>query len=415
MKKIYSSIDIGSDTIKLIVSELYKNKMNVLATASVKSKGLKKGLIVDANETIISIKEALNEVEGMLGVKVDKVIATVPSYFTDFSLVNGYSTVTNEEKEVRGDDLVRTLQASVYNKLPSNRELVSIIPLEFNLDGKIGIRDPRGLVGDKLGVKALMITSPKKNIYSVVSVIEAAGPEVVDITVGPICDYYEHKTLETDTSIGAVVNIGSETTTVSVFNKGVVVKSEVLQLGGKNIDRDIAYIYKLDRNICREIKESFALAHTKVAQVSEVYETTNLIGEDVKINQYEVSEVIMARIVEILNLVKKQINLLTNQEISYIIVTGGVSEMPGFNFILEDIFGDKAKIGVITTIGIRNNMYSTASGIIKYFFEKLKLRGKEYSMFNDDKQRDLVSIKKRLINFSEDSVLGKVFGFFFES
>ncbi|MFA7689134.1 MAG: cell division FtsA domain-containing protein, partial [Bacilli bacterium] len=270
-------------------------------------------------------------------------------------------------------------------------------------------------VGDKLGVKALMITSPKKNIYSVVSVIEAAGPEVVDITVGPICDYYEHKTLETDTSIGAVVNIGSETTTVSVFNKGVVVKSEVLQLGGKNIDRDIAYIYKLDRNICREIKESFALAHTKVAQVSEVYETTNLIGEDVKINQYEVSEVIMARIVEILNLVKKQINLLTNQEISYIIVTGGVSEMPGFNFILEDIFGDKAKIGVITTIGIRNNMYSTASGIIKYFFEKLKLRGKEYSMFNDDKQRDLVSIKKRLINFSEDSVLGKVFGFFFES
>lgn len=415
MKKIYSSIDIGSDTIKLIVSELYKNKMNILATSMVKSSGLKNGLIIDANEVIASIKKALGEVEGMLGVKVDKLVASIPSYFTNFTLVTGYSTITNEEKEVRGDDIVRTLQASVYNKLEPGRELISIIPLEFSLDDKGGIRDPKGLVGDKLGVKALMITSPKKNVYSVVSVIEAAGPEVIDITVGPIGDYFEFKTLETDTNLGALVNIGSETTSVSIFNKGVLVKNEVLQLGGKNIDKDIAYIYKIDRKVCREIKETFALAHTKAAQVNEVYETNNLIGDTVKINQYEVSEVVMARLVEILSLVKKQINLLTKGEISYIIITGGVSEMPGFNLILEDIFGEKVKAGNITTIGIRDNRYSTASGLIKYFFEKLKLRGKEYSMFNDENQKDLVSIKKRLINFSDDSVLGKVFGYFFES
>jgi cell division protein FtsA len=415
MRRIYTGIDIGSDTIKMIVCEAYKNKYNVLATSSVKSNGVKKGLIVNAEEVIVSIKNCIKGIEEMLGVKIEKVIATVPSYFSNFILVEGYTTITNEEKAVTGNDIVRALQACVYNKLSGDRELVTIIPLEFQLDDKKGIKDPKGLIGSKLEAKAVMVTTPKKNIYSVVSVLENVGLEVVDITFGAIGDYFELCSAKTDASVGAIINIGDETTNVSIFNKGIIIKNEVLNIGGKNIDNDLAYIYKLSTDDAKIIKERFAVASNRYAQVNEIYNVVNLQNEELKLNQYEVSEVVMSRIIEILKLAKKQINLLTNKEINYKMVTGGVTEIPGFHLIMEEILGKDSIVANSTTIGIRHNRYSSLFGIVKYFNDKLNLRGKEYSMFNNEQVQDLISTKKRLINFSNDSVMGKVFSYFFDN
>lgn len=415
MKKIYTGIDIGSDTIKIVVSEIYKNKLNVLASSVVSSEGVKKGLIVEAELVTKAIKNGLKEIEGMIGLKIDKVVASVPSYFAEFMLVDGYTTINNDNKEVNGNDIVRALQSCVYNKLNPGRELVTVIPLEFILDDKTGIRDPKGFVGTKLGVKAVMITSPKKNIYSVVSILESVGLEVTDITFNAIGDYCEFRNVETDTCVGAIINIGAHTTNVSIFNKGVMIKSEILDIGGKNIDNDIAYIYKLDKIVAKEIKETFAVANKRLASVNEIYETTNLMGQLLKLNQYEISEVVSSRIIEILKLAKKQINVLTNKEISYIMITGGISEMPGFQLVVEEILGKKAYTMDMNSIGIRKNALSSVSGIIRYFYEKLILRGKEYSMFSKEQEEELVSTKKRLLNFSNNSVIGKVFGYFFDN
>jgi cell division protein FtsA len=175
MKKIYTSIDIGSDTIKILVGEIFKGKLNVLAVSSVLAKGIKKGLIVDANEAIVSIRRAITEIEGKLGVKIDKVIASIPAYFASYQVVDGYSTITNDEHKVTGNDIVRVLQTCVYNKLPIDHELVTIMPQSFSIDNKGGIKDPKGLVGNKLYIKAMMVTTPRKNVYSVVSMMESLG------------------------------------------------------------------------------------------------------------------------------------------------------------------------------------------------------------------------------------------------
>lgn len=415
MKKIYTGIDIGSDSIKMMICEEYKNKFNVLATSSKKSKGIKKGLIVNAEEVTPVILECIKELELMVGVKIDKVIACVPSYFAHFSLVDGYSTITNQEREVKGNDIVRAMQASVYNKLPEDRELVSIVPIEFSVDDEKGIKEPKGKVGTKLGVKAVMVTTPKKNVYSIVSIMESIGIEVTDITISSIGDYALFKTATTESTIGALINIGAETTNVAIFNRGIIIKNEVIELGGKNIDNDLAYIYKIDKEDAKDLKEKFAVANKRYADINETYNVTNLYNEKLTLNQYEVSEVVMSRIIEILKLSKKQINLLTNKEISYIIVTGGVSELVGFHLIVEEVLGKIAIVGNIKTIGARHNKYSSVYGILKHFHEKLVLRGKEYSMFSREKQEDLVSTKKKLINFSNDSLIGKVFGYFFDN
>ncbi len=415
MKKIYTSIDIGSDNIKIMVCEVYKNVYNVLAVSSVKTQGIKRGLIVNADEVIVTIKQCLKKTEEMLGVKVNKVIATIPSYFTNFTLVEGYTTISNNEKEVNGNDVVRALQGAVYNKLTQEKELVTIIPLEFALDDKRGIKDPKGMIGSKLDVKAVMITAPKKNIYSVVSVLESVGLEVIDITLGAIGDYYELKTTKTDELVGAIINIGAETTNISIFNKGIIIRNEVLNIGGKNIDNDIAYIYKLSKDDGKEIKEKFAVASKRYTQVNDIYTVINLNNEELKLNQYEISEVVTSRIVEILKLAKKQINLLTNKQIDYIIITGGTTEIPGFQLLAEEVLGATIIVANMKTIGIRHNKYSTLLGTIKFFNDKLLLRGKDYSMFNNEQTQDIVSVRKRLLNFSNDSVIGKVFGYFFDN
>ena len=142
-------------------------------------------------------------------------------------------------------------------------------------------------------------------------------------------------------------------------------------------------------------------------------EITNKLSEDIKINQYELSEVVMARLEEILVLARKEINVLTNREVDYILITGGTSSMNNFSLIAEDVLGDKTIIGDIRLVGLRNNKFSVAVGNIAYFISKQKLKGKLFSLISREDMEQLSSNKKNLVDVSNESMLGKVFGYFF--
>jgi cell division protein FtsA len=348
----------------------------------------------------------------MLGIKIKKVIASIPSYFAEFNVVKSRILIDNPEKIITGDDIVNLLQKAIETKNEPMKEMVTILPIDFTLDGKSGIKDPKGLVGENLEVRAILVTTPRKNIYSVVSLISNVGVEVVDISINSIGDVNAFSNEEIENSVGAIVNIGAETTTVSLYNKGILVRNSILQMGGKNIDNDISYIYRIDRQVAKKLKEKFALAHKMYAQAIDTVDLVNNVGDNIKINQYEISEIAMLRIEEILTLAKKEINLLTNRQIDYIIITGGTSNMTHFNYVAENIFGKGVIIGNIKLIGIRNNKYASALGNIAYFISKLKLKGKDYSMFTKSDVED-ISTARRNIDMSNESMIGRVFGFFF--
>ncbi|MBE6138286.1 MAG: cell division protein FtsA [Firmicutes bacterium] len=413
VKHIFSSVDIGSDTIKVVVCELYKGKLNLLAASSVKSKGIKKGLITDFEAASVSMRKAITEVEGMLGIKIKKVIISVPSYFADFLVVKGETKVTGEEHIVTGDDIIEVLQNAMKDKLMPGKEMVTMLPIDFKLDDKEGIKDPKGLVGNTLSARAVMATTPKKNIYSVVSLMDNIGIEIVDISLNPIGNSYAFRSKEMDAQVGAIVDVGAETTTVALYNKGIIVKSSIIAMGSRNIDNDLAYIYKVDLNQARKIKEKFALAHKKYASTSETYEV-KMEEETIRINQFETSEIVMSRIEEILTLARKEINILTNRKVDYVIVTGGTSNMAHFDYIAEDIFGKDVIIGDVKLVGIRHNKFSACVGNIVYFINKLKLKGKNFTMISSSDMEELETPKKGIINnISNESMLGKVFGYFF--
>ena len=407
MKKIYTAIDIGSDTIKFVVGEYFKNKLNILATYEQKAKGIRKGLIVDPNLAINSIKDGIKEINNNLGIDIKKVIVGVPSYNAKFMFVTSEIEITGDA--ITTDDVNNLIKASVYSKVEQDYELITVLPLTFLIDGEKETKVV-GKTGNKLEIKGIMISAPKKNVYSVLSVMEGAGLEVVDITVSALGDYYEVRNDNLDKNIGAIINLGHETTNVSVFSRGKLMNTETIQLGGINVDKDLAYMFNINVFDAREIKEKFASSHKRFIALNDVYEVKNTAGEVIKLNQIEVTEIVMDRLAELLRLAQKQILLLTKQNISYIVITGGLSEIRAFKNLVYEILGKDVIIYTEDTLGARNNKYITSIGMIKYFIDKMEVRGKEYSMIDEQDEELLINPNNK--NSKGKAGITKIFGNF---
>lgn len=388
MKKVFTSIDIGSDTVKILVGEMFNDKLNVLANTSINAKGVRKGLVIDSNLAINTIKDGMKIINEDLGFDIKKVIVNVPSYNAKFMYVTSEIDI---EDVVTTENINKVIKTSAYNKIDEDYELVTVIPIDFIVDSNEGNDSPIGIKCEKLGFKGIMITVPKKNIYSVISVIEGAELEVVDITISGLADYYEVKNNKLDNKVGAIINLGHETTNVSIVSDGILVNTETIQLGGKNIEKDIAYVFGTNVIDARKIKEKFSSCHKRFTNLNETYDLKNDMGEIVKLNQLEVTEVVMSRLVEILEYAKKQIFLLTKKDIQYIIITGGLTEIKSFKNLVYEILGKDVIIYLMDEIGIRDNKYITAMGMIKYFIDKMQIRGKDYSMISQEDEELLLT------------------------
>lgn len=406
MEHVYASLDIGSDSIKVVVTELHQGHLNLLAATSEPSKGVKKGLIVEPKLAKESIIRALKGAEAMLGVRIKKVIATVPSHFAKYKIIKGKCAV--EGDLITSKDMVNSYKDGIKKHISPNEEFVTVIPIDFKINGKTVMKDPKNFPGQSLVGRAMMVTVPKKNVYSIASIVESIGIELVDITVSSIGDTSAFITEELKTGLGAIINIGGDMTTVSIFNKGVPAAERIIGAGGKDIDKDISYKYRISVTDAREIKESFALASTKGASKENYYEVQNIENKPVKISQFDASKIAESRLKDILEAAKNELEDLTNKQIKYIIVTGGISNMLNFDKILNDVL-ITAKKGNVKLIGIRNNKYSVAIGNIIYFLNTLKLKGMDYSMFSEEDMNLLSS----QASDNDETVLGKVFSYFF--
>lgn len=408
MRHIYTSVDIGTDTIKVVVAESYRGKLNLLAASSVKSKGIRKGLVTDVDLASESLKSAIFEVEQMLGMRIRKILINIPAYFAEFTKIESEIKVSSSDSVITGSDITNVLESAIKNNTFS-KEIVSVIPIDFKVDEQTGIKDPKGLMGDMLGVRAIACLTPKKNIYSIITLVDGIGLEIMDITLNGIGDINAYKCKDIDSKLGAVVNIGYETTNIAIYNKGIIIKNSIIGMGGKNIDNDISYMYKIDSIEASKIKEKFAVAHKSSANINEFYTISN---PDIKrVNQLEVTEIVSSRIEEILVLAKKEINILANRKMDYVIITGGTSNIEHFDKIAQDVFNKDVITPSINIIGIRNNKYSSSIGSIIYYINKIKLLGNNVTFVNEN---DIDSLSSSLIgNVSSDSMLGKVFGYFF--
>ena len=412
MRKIIACLDIGSFSIKLVVGEITKNKVNILACAESPSQGIKKGYIVNPESASIAIKDVFSKCENMLGLPIKSVLLCVPTDNLECFVSSASVNITNEDNVITHDDITKAMQKSIYKKIDDNKELVTILPTKFIINDDEVVSNPVKCVAGKLTVNVVAVVVPKINTDNIIKFLNKLNIKVLDICIEPINDYYEFKRPEYAKSVGAVVNIGYSNLTVSIINKGILTSSEIIDIASSSIDKDIAYVFKTNKKDANYIKENFTCADIHMARPSESIVIKDINGDDRKISEYEATNVAISRLKELAGLIKKQINLLTKKEISYIIITGGLSEIKDINLLINNVFNKNGKIGKINNLGARDNSYSVALGMLKYFNSKLLLRNREFSSLTEEEIDAMCTISEK--NTSKNSLISRVVGYFFD-
>ena len=411
MNHIYTGLDIGNGEIKIVVVNASDNKYHVLASTSVKTVGLKKNVIYDDKKLKTSLLNAIKLTEEKIGMRIKEVILTVEANRASMTIENGLVNIKGDK--VRGRDIEAVIKDTTLNAYDETRELVSCLPISFTVDDEASVINPLGEYGEKLFLKAVVATSPKEEIYPFINLVRSIGINITDIIYNTQADYYTIASKELDRKMGAIINIGEDITSIGVFNKGIMIKNSYIPVGSSSVDKDIAFIYKVDLKEARKLKEKFALSSSRYADSNDDIIVTNKENKKITINQIEISKVIESRIGEILKLAKNEINRLTKREISYIIVVGGISELAGFNYIVEETLGRTSSCYNMKELGIRHNKYTSAFGSCKYFDKKCMLKEENINMFDLDEIDNFVSPKNK--NMNNDNMTNKFFGHFFEN
>ena len=408
--QLITSLDIGNEEIKVIVASAFDNKYNVLASTSIRSSGIKKNTIYNEKKLRESVKLAILKTEEKIGMKIKEVILLIPSNTAKMTIETGLVDI--KDNIVRGSDIKRVLADAKKDTFDDTRELVSVLPISFTVDDNISVSNPIGEEGNKLFVKAVVSTSLKSEIYPLISIVSSLGISIVDIVHKSQADYYTVSNNSLDRKLGCVINMGGDVTTVSIFNKGIMIKNSYIPLGSSSVDKDISFVYKVDIKTARHLKETFALAVPRYADKYDSIDVVTLENKSITVTQSEISKVIESRLNEILKLAKNEINRLTKREISYIIVVGGISELAGFNYIVEDVLSRNASCLDMQQMGARHNKYTSAFGAIKYFYKKCLLTEEDISMFPQDVVETFLSPKKR--NTGSENIVSKFLHHFYD-
>ncbi|MDE3838434.1 cell division protein FtsA [Bacillus methanolicus] len=377
--EIYVSLDIGTSNVKVIIGEMVNDSLNIIGVGNVKSEGLKKGSIVDIDETVHSIKRAIEQAERMIGMDITKVIVGITGNHVMLQPCHGVVAVSSENREITDQDVARVIDAAQVISIPPEREIIDVIPKQFIVDGLDEITDPRGMIGVRLEMEGIIITGSKTILHNTLRCVERAGLEIMDITLQPLAAG-SFALSKDEKNLGvALVDIGGGSTTIAVFENGNLKATSVLPVGGDHITKDLSIGLRTSTEDAEKIKIKHGHAFYDYASEDEVF-SVPIIGSDQhqQFNQLEISDIIEARMEEIFELIQNEIRRLGVHDLpGGYVLTGGVANMQGVLELAQIVFQNRVRIAIPDYIGVREPQYTTAVGLIKFAYKNAKLQGRK--------------------------------------
>ena len=413
MRKIMSCLDIGNASIKFIVAEIKDRNLYVLTSSIVSNEALKKDMTMDYIVLEEQIKKILSDTKEKLGIEIKKTLLVIPSDTASFTINRAKIDIKNEDNLITVEDMLKVVNLSGKNVIQDNMELVNIMPLYYTLDDSSQTDLPINTFSKSLEVKSIITSSTKEDVYKYLKILDNLGISVVDISYDVVGNYFALKNHDMDATCGVIIDIGYLSTSVSIYNKGVLVNTEKIKVGSFNVLKDISYVYKISLESAKDVYKRVGLGNSKNASNLDKVEIKDNNGDKLIVNQVNLSEIIESRVQEILRMAKKQINTLTKRQISYIICTGGIANIGDFDLNVLEVFGKNARTCYINTIGIRDTRYASALGLIKWYDYNAKLKNYDYSILSLEEQEEF-SKEESEAKTSSNSIIGKVFDYFFE-
>ncbi|MFD0869842.1 Cell division protein FtsA [Chlamydia abortus] len=370
------SLDIGTSKVRVIIGEVANGSINIIGVGSSESEGIRKGSIVDIDQTVQSIRNAVDHAERMVGIQISDVYVGISGNHIGLQTSHGVVAVSNEDREIGEEDIERVLQAARVIALPPEREIIGVVPQQYLVDGLEGIQDPRGMIGVRLEVEATIITGAKTAIHNLRRVVEKAGLNVADLVLMSLGA--GTMTLSKDEKmIGTVLaDIGAGATTISVFENGTLAATSTLPIGGEFISNDISIGLHTQLENAEKIKLKFACAAVKDSAADQVFKVPRIGSNTEKeFSQVDLANIIEPRVREMLQLIRAEAARMGYSDpLGGFVLTGGTMSMPGMLSVAQEELATSVRIAAPDYIGVRDPSYTSGVGIIIFLTRSFRTR-----------------------------------------
>jgi cell division protein FtsA len=371
---ILVGIDIGAQKIRTVVAvyDEEKAKAHIIGLGTSESSGIRKGVVVDVNEVIENISRSLEDAERMSGAPIYGAFISVGG--SQLEGFNSKGVVAINGNEISEYDIERVLEAAQAISMPQNRKILRVIPKEYSVDGSEGIKNPLGMMGTRLEAEAHIITGQAQSIANLEKCIRQSGVDILDLVPTSLA-VSESVISRRQKELGVVsIDIGSSSTSISIFEEGSTLHTSVLPIGGEAVTNDIAIGLRTSIDTAEKIKIEYGSAIPDDVNEREMIDLSLISKiDEQKVSKKELAEIVQARYQEIFHMVQQELKSIQRDRMLPAggVLTGAAIKMPGAIDMARDILGLPVQIGFPQNITgvvdkIDDPAYATAVGLINW-------------------------------------------------
>jgi len=372
-ERVIVGIDVGTTKICVLVGELDRDgKLNIVGVGTCPSQGLRRGVVVNIEETVTSIGAALDRAERLSGKKITTAYVGIAGGHISSENSKGFVAISPSHRDIIQNDISRAIEVARAIAIPANREVIHVIPRGYVVDGQEGIKNPIGMSGFRLEVETHIITGAVSSIHNLIKCVHKAGVEIEDLVLEPLASS-EAVLVDGETDLGvALVDIGGGTTDIAVFADGAIWQTVVLPIGGNHITSDIAIGLRLPFGVAEELKITYGhcdpstIAGDDMIDLSHFMPNTNDL-----VPRKLLAEIIQARVEELFEIVHEEIKKSGYDGLlpAGLVLTGGTSELPGILELAGQTLNLPARLASpLGLYGLADSIsrpaYSTAVGLL---------------------------------------------------
>ncbi len=368
-------LDIGSTKICVVVAEVEDDGTpKITGLGSSPSQGLKRGVVINVEKTVQSIRTAIEEAQEMSGTRIGAVYAGIAGDHIRSVNTRAVVAVSGPDNEITANDEERAIEAAKAVSIPMDREIVHVLPQSFVVDDQPGIKDPIGMSGVRLQADVHIVTGAVTSAQNICKSIRRAGVEVVDLVLDPIASSYAVLTPDEEEMGVALVDVGGGTTDLAVFYDGAIRHTAVVGLGGVNVTNDMAIGLRTPWEQAETLKQKNGCALQSLVRPNDMVDVPGVAGRPARtVSRAKMAAIIEARMEEIFGHIDQEIRRTEYVDLlgAGIVLTGGGSMLHGCSELAKEIFDMPITIGKPRGIAGRANavsepLYATAIGLVQF-------------------------------------------------
>lgn len=377
MNRTVVGIDVGTTKICTMVAEVRPDsRINVLGVGLTPSKGLDKGVVVNIDDAVNAIATSVEKAERLSGYRIGTAYVGIAGKHVQSLNSRGVVAISRPDHEITTMDVSRAVESAQAVAIPTQREIIHVIPRAYIVDGHENIRDPVGMSGYRLEVETHIVTGEVMAIQNLIKSVERAGVIIDDLVLQPLASGEAVLTAEDKDRGVVLVDIGGGTTDIAIFIQGGIWHSVVIPVGGNHLTNDIVYVLHTPHNTAEYLKLKYGAAiatEPEEGEDDEIKTESFAPGEHQEISRYHLNQIIQARCEQIVELIAAEIRRSGYEGLlpAGIVLTGGSSQLPGFDELVRDMLGMPVRIGSPSNLtglsdAVDSPPYATGVGLVKW-------------------------------------------------